>query len=112
MCIRDSAYAAPLFDNSTRNETYTVTKILDTKRKIPMDWTGSIQTCNAGTVNPDFQEGTIWTVNYARALAGLNPLVEDTSVSAKAQQAALLMSANYKLSHFPTSCLLYTSRCV
>lgn len=75
-----------------------------------MDWTGSIQTCNAGTVNPDFQEGTIWTVNYARALAGLNPLVEDTSVSAKAQQAALMMSANYKLSHFPTSdWLCYTS---
>lgn len=74
LALSASAYAAPLFDNSTRNETYTVTKILDTKRKIPMDWTGSIQTCNAGTVNPDFQEGTIWTVNYARALAGLNPL--------------------------------------
>jgi hypothetical protein len=68
----------------------------------PMGWTGSIDTCDAGTISRAFQDWTITRVNFFRAMAGLpgNVALNATN-SAKAQRAALMMAANDELSHFP-----------
>lgn len=69
---------------------------------VAADWTGDIATCQAGTVSADYQTATIRRVNWYRAMAGLSAsVVLDSEFSRKAQQAALMMSANRTLSHTP-----------
>ena len=57
-----------------------------------------------------FQDATALRVNYFRAMAGVSAAVTfSDALGAKAQQAALMMSANNSLSHFPpTTWLDYT----
>jgi hypothetical protein len=76
-----------------------------------MAWTGSIAGCNAGTISTAFKEWTISRVNFARAMAGLPGNISlDATNSAKAQQAALMFSANQSLSHTPpASWVCYTA---
>ena len=64
-------------------------------------WTGSVAGCNAGSQPPRVQQATLAAVNYYRAQAGLRPVALDDGLSARAQQAALLMSANGRLDHVP-----------
>lgn len=69
---------------------------------IPMNWTGNIAGCAAGDVNPAYREAGLLRINMLRALAGVPAAVTLTdSFNAKAQQAALMMSAQNALSHFP-----------
>ena len=62
-------------------------------------WTGDLDTCSAGTISDAARDATINVINYFRALAGLNPVTENTTATAQAQQAALVMAANQTLSH-------------
>jgi uncharacterized protein YkwD len=72
--------------------------------KVAAKWTGDIATCRAGTVSANYQTATIRRVNWYRAMAGLSAsVVLDSEFSRKAQQAALMMSANNTLSHTPPS---------
>ncbi len=69
---------------------------------VPMDWSGDVSTCSAGTNSPLFKEAIIRRVNYFRAMAGLPGTVTlDESWSTKCQQAALMMAAQGALSHQP-----------
>jgi uncharacterized protein YkwD len=74
-------------------------------------WTGSIGACNAGDTSAEYKAAILRRVNWFRALAGLPAAVQfDTSFSAQAQQAALMMAANQQLSHTPpASWLCYSS---
>jgi uncharacterized protein YkwD len=69
---------------------------------IPMEWTGNHNQCNAGSVSPAFQAAIARRINYFRAMAGVPAVKLDSDYSAKAQQAALMMSVNRRLSHGPT----------
>lgn len=65
-------------------------------------WTGDVAANQPGTLNPDFQRAQILRWNWYRALAGVTPRVAlDTAWSSAAQQAALMMAANNRLSHTP-----------
>lgn len=65
-------------------------------------WNGDVSLGNAGSTTEEFQDAVIRRVNYFRALSGVPAWVERSAeYGAKAQQAALMMSANDSLSHFP-----------
>lgn len=67
-----------------------------------MGWVGSIHNCEPNNTSLDYQQRVIDQVNYYRAMAGLEPAELDTNNS-KYQAAALIMAANRKLSHNPSS---------
>jgi len=74
-------------------------------------WTGNRTTCDAGTTSAAFKDAVLLRINYFRAMAGVPAQVTlaDT-YSAKAQQAALIMSVNNQLSHNPpTTWQCYTA---
>lgn len=78
---------------------------------VPAGWTGSINPPVAGTTTATFKDAVLLRINALRALAGVPATVTfDPTYSAKAQQAALMMSANSALSHNPpTNWIGYTA---
>ncbi|MEX0739805.1 MAG: CAP domain-containing protein [Pseudohongiella sp.] len=67
-------------------------------------WNGNIQGCDAGDTSAEYKSAVLRRINWFRAMAGVPANVElDPELNAKAQQAALLMSANRSLSHYPPS---------
>ncbi len=67
-------------------------------------WTGSYDGCAPGTTATAYQDAVFRRINYFRAMAGLPAAVERSEpLGAKAQQAALIMSASGALSHGPPS---------
>jgi uncharacterized protein YkwD len=65
-------------------------------------WTGAYDGCVAGTTDAGFKDAVIRRVNYYRAMAGVPAGVTwDAAYSVKAQEAALMMSAQGSLSHYP-----------
>lgn len=67
-------------------------------------WTGNRSTCDAGTTNPSYRGAIIDRVNWFRSIAGVPANVtENATFSAKAQEAALMMSVTDRLSHNPDS---------
>jgi uncharacterized protein YkwD len=78
---------------------------------VPMGWTGSIASGNAGNTSAAYKQAVITAVNWFRAMAGVPPTVTLNTVnSAKAQQAAFMFSANRNLSHSPpSSWIFYTA---
>lgn len=68
----------------------------------PITWTGSVSPCVAGTTSETFKKAVLTRINYYRAMVGVPATVTfDPTNNAKAQQAALMMSANNALSHTP-----------
>jgi uncharacterized protein YkwD len=68
----------------------------------PFSWSGSVGGCAAGDTTDAFKGAVLRRLNYFRAMAGLpGDLTLDSSLSAKAQQAALMMDASDGLSHAP-----------
>lgn len=69
---------------------------------VDIGWSGDLASCNPGDTAPAYQDAVIRRINYFRAMAGVPAEVAlDYEVSAKAQQAALMMAANNALNHFP-----------
>ncbi len=69
---------------------------------VASQWTGNIATCDAGDTSSDYKAATLRRINWFRAMAGVPAAIQfDATFNAKAQQAAMLMSANNQLSHFP-----------
>jgi hypothetical protein len=67
-----------------------------------MAWTGDTAACQAGTTSFEYQNAVVRRINYFRALAGVPAGVNlDLTYNAEAQEAALMMSANNALNHFP-----------
>lgn len=69
---------------------------------IPIEWNGNTTNCVAGTNSTAFAEATVLRVNYFRAMAGLpGDVTLDENWNHKCQEAALMMSAEGRLSHNP-----------
>lgn len=69
---------------------------------VPMGWTGSYDTGDSGDTSQEFKDAVLRRINFVRALAGLpDGVTFNSTFSAKSQDAALMMSANNQLSHFP-----------
>jgi uncharacterized protein YkwD len=69
---------------------------------VPIEWTGNTATGVPGTTSAAFKDSVLLRINAVRALAGVPADVTfNDTFSAKAQQAALMMSANNALSHNP-----------
>lgn len=69
-----------------------------------VNWTGNIATATAGTTSATFKDDVRRRVNFYRALVGQpGDITFDATKSSKAQEAALMMSANNNLSHDPPS---------
>jgi len=68
---------------------------------VPVDWTGSVKGCKAGTTSEANRQATLKMVNYVRSLGGLPKVKLDANYSKKAQAAALIMKANGTLTHQP-----------
>lgn len=65
-------------------------------------WSGDHDACAAGNTTQAFRDAVLLRLNYFRAMAGV-PALEglNEAYNRKAQQAALMMSANESLSHTP-----------
>jgi hypothetical protein len=99
----DNALSAFGIDTSTRKSVYdSYQQALKPALATPLGWTGNPATCIAGTVSPAATAASLDAVNWFREIAGLGPVTFDATLSAQAQQAALMMYANSQLSHFPT----------
>lgn len=67
-----------------------------------LGWTGNVAAGQAGTTAAAFKDDVRRRINFYRALAGLPAdIVFNATKSQKDQAAALMMSANNTLSHFP-----------
>lgn len=65
-------------------------------------WTGNYESCTPGTVAGAFQDLVALRINYFREMAGVPAgITLDPTYNGKAQHAALMMSANTNLSHYP-----------
>lgn len=68
----------------------------------PLEWTGNTDAGQAGTTSASFKDATALRINWFRAMAGVPAdIVLDPIYNQKAQKAALIMSANNQLSHYP-----------
>jgi hypothetical protein len=70
----------------------------------PIHWTGSNRPCRPGHMSRRANRATLESINFVRAMGGLGPVSFTKLLSAKAQRAALIMSANVRkhgLSHYP-----------
>lgn len=66
------------------------------------EWNGNITNCEAGTTSKTFQKAVLARINFFRAMAGVPAdIAFDPAYSTKAQQAALMVSANLSISHEP-----------
>ncbi len=77
-------------------------RVYQASEGVPIGWTGNLAACNPGTVSPAYLDATLLRVNYFRAMSGLPSNITFTEANnAKAQAAALMMSANRQLNHNP-----------
>lgn len=66
-------------------------------------WTGDRSSCTPGTTNPAYRTAIMDRVNWFRAMGGVPATItENAAYSAKAQEAAVMMSVTDRLSHSPT----------
>ena len=67
-------------------------------------WSGRVitDTGDSGDTSQDYKDAVLRRINFVRAMAGLpDGVTFNSTFSAKSQDAALMMSANNQLSHFP-----------
>lgn len=64
-------------------------------------WTGDIDACDAGTLDPSSSDAMLRGVNLYRFLAGVAPVTLDPAKSAVAQECALILDANEQFMHVP-----------
>lgn len=71
---------------------------------VAIGWTGTLTGCDPGTTSSLHREAVLRRVNAFRALAGIpSGVVLREDYSARAQRAALIMSANNRVTHTPPS---------
>lgn len=78
---------------------------------VPMETTSDVANCTPGTNSLTYREAVLRRINWFRAMAGMPATVTfDAPANARAQQAAVVMSRNNALSHYPDgSWLCYTA---
>ena len=70
---------------------------------VPMQWSGNVATCTAGTTSQAYLDATFQMINFYRGMVGLPDTSNAAAYTTNCQQAALIMSANGALSHSPPS---------
>ena len=74
------------------------------------EWTGSVENKDPGQLSERMHQDVIMRVNYFRAMAGLNANIKlSDDLNIMAQEAALMMSYENKLSHYPDKSWKYYS---
>jgi uncharacterized protein YkwD len=73
--------------------------MIESRTGAATNWTGRPNSCHPGSPSDESARTILDGVNFARGLAGLTPVRFEASLSAKAQKAALIMTANRALSH-------------
>lgn len=73
--------------------------MIESRQGAATGWTGRPDSCHPGRASAESSRTILDGVNFARGLAGLTPVRFQSSLSAKAQKAALIMTANRALSH-------------
>ncbi|MGD9712708.1 MAG: SH3 domain-containing protein, partial [Thermomicrobiales bacterium] len=69
-----------------------------------ISWTGNHPSCDAGTTSSAYRDDVLLRIMYYRGMSGVPTSIGFSSTAnSKNQQAALVMSANGALSHFPPS---------
>lgn len=75
---------------------------------VPSGWNGNVGKGLAGDTSADFKQAIQRRINWFRAMAGVPANITlNPTYSQKAQQAALMMSANNALSHTPPNTWLF-----
>lgn len=103
------AFSSDAYAESLTVDTSSKTAVTDFYRsyycqgdKISSGWAGDVAAGNEGTISESYKEATKDRVNFYRAMAGVPAgVVLRDDWNAKAQKAALMMSANGELNHFP-----------
>lgn len=73
-------------------------------------WNGSVAGCKAGTTSDAHRSAVLRRINFYRSLAGLDTVRYDDSLSAAAQEAALVGAAEGRITHeLPASARCYTA---
>ena len=93
------------FDTSNRDSVRSLfNSILVATRATPMGFTGNTAGCAEGSTSQAYKDAVAQRINWFRAMAGVPAgVVLDTTLSAKDQAGAMLLSANRQLSHTPPS---------
>jgi hypothetical protein len=66
------------------------------------DWSGSVSSCDEGTLSDDARASTLANVNLYRWLSGLPEVTADDTKNDIAQACSLMMEANQTIDHFPS----------
>ncbi len=67
-------------------------------------WTGDIASCAAGDTSAQHKAAVLRRLNWYRAMAGVPASITfDPALNARAQEAALWMARNEKITHFPAA---------
>jgi hypothetical protein len=66
-------------------------------------WTGVTSNCEAGDVAGNWRASTVGRINLYREMCGLDNVTNEPTMSADAQQGALIISATTLLTHYPDS---------
>lgn len=85
-----------------RNQVIAAYRSIYQSADVDMGFTGNVQNCQAGTTSLAYQSQVIERINYYRRMVGLSSVNLTPNVGSY-QQAALMMAANYSLSHSPPS---------
>jgi hypothetical protein len=85
--------------------------VYSSSQEVPMQSSADVSSCSPGTNSQAFQDATIRRINWFRAMAGVPASVScDDEECSNDQQAAVMMSANFSLDHFPpTNWICYTA---
>jgi hypothetical protein len=76
--------------------------VYSASENVAIGWTGDTVTGNAGATSQAFRDAVLRRVNYFRAMAGVPATITFSALfNGKDQKAALMMSANNQLDHFP-----------
>ncbi len=73
--------------------------VLKPALQVGAGWNGDLSTCTPGSPSSSAQDATLTAVNYFRDIVGVGPVTFSDTLSAKAQEAALMMAKNHQLSH-------------
>ncbi len=100
--VAASANAGIWLDTSNRQAVIDSYALEFSKVDPDIGWTGDRGSCSPGTTNPAYRTAIIDRVNWFRSVGGVPATVtENATYSAKAQEAALMMSVSDQLSHNP-----------
>ncbi|NNC80100.1 MAG: hypothetical protein HKN94_08115 [Acidimicrobiales bacterium] len=66
-------------------------------------WTGDADVCDGGQTSAQFKTATVSSINWFRAMSGLDAVSLDATSSTAAQAAAVMMHAEAALDHYPAS---------